>query len=482
MGGDLDIVARLLAYEAGRAVRISTHGLVAIRPDALVLCPLAMAGEDTTVHIVAVGRVGCKGEIYCVPDPRVRDSQYELFTWLGERVESYFAACRQFREYPQIWVSSRSVADHLDTLADRLRYNHDNPAVMRFGEFLSYQTDRYPVAGQQALVTATGALRMHKATGQQPGEDEHLGALLTWIEPPQGNNILDAVAMAERVPMGVKTDPEFDRDILEPRVRAYNKARRSNAPPAELRQLARLIRGALEPVARRIYDAVQHAILTLTRMKLPPLPALRNLEEREREEFESFMRSRDAGYHIPLRDKPRLAAFKLAAREDAADNFEAAVLSGDGVGRARARLAGHTVCGQVENAQRTRLGPHRFRYQLDLVSRQRVLRVRLRDELVSLRDPRLRVTVVNVSREGPVTRISVMITHGQQAVGLPASGTTLDFAKAVPDWGRLIRTRTQLQQRLAATPWTHDEQAAPPVATRARLPPDDPLAEVEALR
>jgi hypothetical protein len=306
--------------------------------------------------------------------------------------------------------------------------------------------------------------------------------LLTWIEPPRGTNVLDAVALAERVPMGVKTDPEFDRDILERRVTAYNDARRSSAPVTELRQRASLIQQVLEPVVLAIYDNTQRAIRILSGMNLPPLPALRNLEERERDEFESFMASRDAGYHLPLGDKPRPAAFKLAAREDAADNFEAAVLCGDGVGRARARLAGHTVSGQVEHPRRTRLSSRRFRYRFDLVSRQRVLRVRRRDELVSLADPRLQVTVANVHREGAVTRISVIITHGQQAVGLPASGSTLELSKRVPDWDRLIRTRKQLRQRLASTPWTHDGQSTPSLAPPRGRPPRDPLAEIEALR
>ena len=40
-----------------------------------------------------------------------------------------------------------------------------------------------------------------------------------------GRRILDAVTAAERVPMGVKTDPPFDRQTLEPLVAAYNAAR-----------------------------------------------------------------------------------------------------------------------------------------------------------------------------------------------------------------------------------------------------------------
>jgi len=84
MPGELDLVARLLAFEGGRAVRIASRLQVSIQPDALVLCPLAMSGEDTTIHAVAVGRVGGTAEFRSVPDPRFRDDQFGLFAWLGE--------------------------------------------------------------------------------------------------------------------------------------------------------------------------------------------------------------------------------------------------------------------------------------------------------------------------------------------------------------------------------------------------------------
>src|SRR5581483_4311477 len=164
-------------YRDGRAHPRASHRQVSIQPDALVLAPLAMAGENTTIHVVAYGLIGRPPRILCVPDPRKRDDQFRLFTQLGADIEAIFRRCRDAGRFPQLWVSSGPVAAHLDTLADRLRYNRLNAAVKRFGELLSYATDRYPFAGQQALVTATGALKLHWATGQQEGEDEHLGAL-----------------------------------------------------------------------------------------------------------------------------------------------------------------------------------------------------------------------------------------------------------------------------------------------------------------
>jgi hypothetical protein len=333
MSNEIDLVARLCAYEAGRATRIASHQQLAVPPDALVICTLAMAGEDTTVHAVACGQLGKPAEFGYVGEPRVRDEQYRLFAWLGERIEHYFNACESAGTYPQIWVPSASAVQHLDTLADRLRFNKENAAVRRFGELITYATERAPIAGQQALQSATAALCRHWATGQQPAEDEHLGTVLTWIEPPLVGNVLDAVAAAERTPMGVKTDPEFDRAVLEPRVRAYNAARRAAASEAALRRLAEPIGAALEPVALTIYAGVQRAVQLLRAAGLPPLPEQAQLEQREAEAFASFMASRAAGYHLPLRDSSRAAVHKLTEREDASQNAAAAVLTGDRVAR-----------------------------------------------------------------------------------------------------------------------------------------------------
>jgi hypothetical protein len=77
--------------------------------------------------------------------------------------------------------------------------------------------------------------------------------------------------------------------------------------------------------------------------------------EREAEEFAAFMASRDAGHHLPLRDSPKSAAFKLSAREDARQNTEAALTYGDRVARAQAFLAGDILRGIVQDPRRTHL-------------------------------------------------------------------------------------------------------------------------------
>jgi hypothetical protein len=478
----LSVVPRLLAFREGHAIRIASHRRVAIRPDALVLCPIAMAGEDTTIHIVACGRIGQTAEIRCVADPRYRDDQYGLFEWLGERVEQYFAECEQNGTYPQIWVSSAGAAALLDTLGDRLRFNRENAKVKRFGELLSYATERFPIEGQQALVTATGVLRMHFATGQQEGEDEHLGALLTWMRPPAGRNVLAAVAAAEDVPMGVKTDPDFDRDQLEPVVSDYNEARKRKAPVPELRMRASRIESLLTPVVQRIYEATQRAGALLLEERLEPIAHLDGLESREAEEFRSFMASRNAGHFMPVRDTPKAAAFRLASREDAAEGARAALLYSDRVHFERERLAGRILSGTVENPVRLHHGPRRFEFRFTVVTDQRVLHVRRRDELHLLTDARMKVVVTDVRRDGRTTRVSVLMLKGVRAVGLPMRGQAVALGAGPPEWDRVIRMRKQMGDRLATPPWTHQQDPLPGPAPAGAPMPTDPLAAVEGLR
>jgi hypothetical protein len=401
---------------------------------------------------------------------------------MADTVEKYFEECRQKTGFPQIWVSSEAGVKHLDVLADRLRYNQQNVRVRRFGEQLSYATERYPIDGQQALHSASRALRLHYATGQQEAEDEHLGVLLTWINPPKDRNVLAAVAVEEQIPMGVKTDPEFDKQTLAKIVYAYDAARRKGAGKQELSNRHRSIHAVLEPIVMRVYNGTQTAIALLQTHFPQPLPAVSDLRASEGEAFESFMRSRDSGYPLPLRDKPKAAAFKISEREIARQTAEAALCAGDRVTLTRARMAGRVLSGVIENGRRIRVGPRRFEVGFDIVSEQRVLRVRQRDELYYLSDIREKIIVQNVQRTGRTTRVSVVIVKGARAVGLPRDGSLVDFLPDVPEWEQLIRMRVQLSQRLATPPWTHSAAALPAAVPNGRPRPADLVTAVEALR
>lgn len=480
MADVINIVARMRAIEEGRAQRVASHLQMNIQPHALVICPLAMAGEDTTIHAVAIGAIGGEPQIRVVPDPRVRDDQYRLVCWVGDIIEAYYQRCRDAGDYPQIWTASGGAAGHLDVLADRLRFVRDNAPVQRVGALLTFATERSPVEGQQALMTMTGALSAHYATGQQEGEDEHLGAFLAWLDPP-GGDTSRAAAVAAREVMGVKTDPDFDRDILQPAISRYHAALKGSPSPAQLQLRVQVIEQALSPIVARIYAATQRGFAFLIG-EFPPSALLSDLHAHEAAVFASFMRARDAGMPLPYRDTPKAGAFKIAEREHAAQSIAAGAIYGDTMAQERARMAGDILCGAVSDVTMTRLGRkrvHRFVVQTS----QQNLHMRARDELAWLVDPRLKCVIEGVDKDGAVTRVRLRVSGGMQSVGPPRDGAQIELGPAPPDWLSLGRERQKMASRLATTPWTHARDAAPPPATPHAAPqPADILAAIEALR
>ncbi len=474
----LSVVARMRALEQGEAVPIVSQRQVLIQPHARIVTMLSMAGEDTSVHAVAIGQLGVAPQIMVAPDPRRRDDQYELLRWLLPQFEEYYAHCRAEGSFPQIWVSSDGALGHLDTLADRLRFT-DDADVKRLGELWTYAGERSPIAGQQALISATAALTAHYATGQQETEDEHLGALLTWIEPPAGRDILAAVAMAEEQPMGAKTDPGFDTAQLQPEVALFNKARQENDTRAQAFHADR-IRQMLETVIRPIYTATQRAMALLSQPRWKDNPALDLLGTQEAADFAQFMLNRDDGYRLPYNDSPKAAAFKIVARERTVGNVEAAFVRYDHAARERGAEGGTVLRGTMVERDKVRLAPRKFETRIVLSTPQESLHLRAGDEIWNLDAPKLCLKVTDVERRGPFSFVSGVVQEGMNAAQLLNIGDMLDLGPKNPDWGASAREFIQMGKRLATQPWTHSD-AMPAATPSARPRPNDLLAAVERL-
>lgn len=481
MSLNLELIAKAQAFLNGRAQPFASHRRMAIQDHALVVSPLVMAGEDTAIHILLIGNIDQRPQVYCVPDPRERVKQAELVKKLGMRLRNYFQSCSRQKTYPQLIVTSEAGAKFLDALSEKLRFNKRDQQLSNTGRLLSYFSERRFLDGQQALHTATGILREHWVTGQDPGEDEHLLTLLTWITPPLGQTITQAVDAAERVPMGINTEPIFDQNILVPLIKKYNRALKANTDDNGLNAIAQEIQDALEPIITPIYEATQRAINTFMNLNLPWLPSLEELERREVEEFESFLNGYRQGYFTPLRDKPKRAAFGFVEREGTKENLEASLLLEDRFRRAEGQLQGRVVVGLVDSSEVEKLRPRKFIYRFLLRSSQSVLHVRQGDELFWASDTRLKLLVEDVRRENGNTLISLKIVGGQKSVGLPVLGNLMELVPNIPKWDWHHQVRGQLKERLAQTPWTHDRQGTIP-ANPTRPVPINPLANVEALR
>lgn len=482
MASDLRLVAALRAWESGRPQPAARRLAVTVQPRARVVVALKLAGEDTTVHIVAHGRPGGLPTIDWVPDPRNRDDQYALFERLADAIEADAESARGEGAFLQIIVPAGPNADHLDLLADRLRYQQVSVRARRLGELLTYPAERQRVEGQQSLVIATELLRRHWILGQAPGEDAHLGVLRARLEPSPGVPLLNAVEAAEREPMGCTTDPDFDRDILAPRVQAYNRARRAGAPASTLATLSADIRAVLLPAVMRIYETTQWAISQVAGLGLLPMPSLAALQQQEAGAFGFFMNGRDTGYPLTLRDKPVPAAYRIVERETAVDDLEAAMRLEEPFTRAESRLRGDVVEGTVARPRTTRLPASRAEQRFDLVTSQPVLRAREGETLIRIDEPKQSLLVEAIQRDAGVATLTLRVLAGMRSVPLPVAGASLELAPGGPDWYWIMAQRKQLKERLGSVPWTHDITMGAPAPVPSAGTPADPLAMVEALR
>ncbi len=482
-----DAQLRLEAWQRRRAVVRAGALHAAVRPDALIVCPLAMAGEDPSLHAVAVGRIGAPMKLLCAPDPRAPRHQLELYARLHRELEPHVRAAMSLdgeTAFPQLIVPSGSAAAILGGLAGRLPWlpepdgdgardarRHHADAVA-LGRILVHYAKRWPVEGQQSVLSASALLAEHWAFGMEL--TDHLGAMLLWIDPPTGEDLLQAAAAEEHRPMGAKTDAAMDAASLDPALVQFAKVDRGGA--SGLRSFRRkeiedLLRGVLAPV----YDGVQDAVAAVNGLGLAPLDGLADLCERERDSLAQHLAHIDSGGNLSKRDTAKAAVFALAEREDAVEQWVAAKLWGDPLERARARFEGDILHGACQ--------PAGDGLTFTVESSQRWLRCRRGDELHWMGCPDSRCAVNGLARSGHLTLVSV--TFRPDAARLPAAGQAADFAKAAPNWKRIWFERGKIKRTLRDMPVTHQsesEEARAPAAPQWTAGTDDPAAAVEALR
>jgi len=108
---------------------------------------------------------------------------------------------------PQIVVPNGAALEYVRLLGRSTRYlrtvedpdaPHPVPVpVPLLGRWLTHYAERARTPGSALLVAMTDLLTRHWATGQSAMEDQHLGALLGWIDPPAGLTGPAAAARAQ---------------------------------------------------------------------------------------------------------------------------------------------------------------------------------------------------------------------------------------------------------------------------------------------
>ncbi|AYN41154.1 hypothetical protein D9753_22300 [Streptomyces dangxiongensis] len=397
----IDTLARLEAVGSGRAQPAATvrHRHLSDRP--LVFVPLTTAGETGAPLGALVGTDRDAPRLLAVPQPRDRDLRFAFLADLADAVLPYLDSFTESVEpaertetdpetgkrvkveaelcadAPQLIVPSRAGLDFVRLLGRSTRFRRTAeqdpdapypapPRVPLLGRWLTHYGERSRVPGSSLLLALTDLLARHWATGQSGLEDQHLGALLAWIDPPGGESGAQAARRAELErdaaghllcpPAGPATDPAFDNKLLAPAIERYDRARTALAAaqdPLEADdRLAALtaaehdVRALVESRTRPTWDAVWRGVDLLR-----ALPEGAHVEERWTRDRWSFTGHRDrvlAGEPPqPRRDDAVTAANKLATREREQARLEAQEALDDPLVMAGRRLAGEAFAGEV---------------------------------------------------------------------------------------------------------------------------------------
>ncbi|WP_432753252.1 hypothetical protein ACE1OA_21920 [Streptomyces sp. JL2001] len=397
----ISTLARLEAVESGRAQPLATvrHRHVAERP--LVLVPLTTAGEAGAPLGALVGTDREEPRLLVVAQPRDRDLRFAFLADLAEEVLPYIdgftdgveAAERNetdpetgkkvkvevelCADAPQLIVPSRAGVEYVRLLGRSMRFRRTveqdpetpfpaPPRVPLLGRWLTHFGERARVPGSSLLLSATDLLNRHWATGQSSLEDQHLGALLAWIDTDGSESGAQAALRAELgrdrdgqlvcPPAGPATDPAFDNRLLAPAVERFDRARQALGAAedgetaddrlGELhgaeREIRRLIASQLAPTWHAVWRALD---------LLRELPEGARVADRWTRDRWSFTGHRDrvtAGEPPqPRRDDAVTAARKLAAREQAQGQLEAQEALDDPLVLAGRRLSGEAFVAEV---------------------------------------------------------------------------------------------------------------------------------------
>lgn len=528
-------LARLEAVESGHAQPVATvrHRHLTERP--LVLVPLTTAGEAGAPLGALVGTDRDAPRLLVVPQPRDRDLRFAFLAELADAVLPYLDSYADVVEAaersetdpetgkrvkvevelcadaPQLIVPSRAGVEFVRLLGRSMRFRRTAeqepeaphpapPRVPLLGRWLTHFGERARVPGSALLLALTDVLSRHWATGQSSLEDQHLGALLAWIDPAEGVSGAAAALRAELrrdargqlvcPPAGPATDPAFDNKLLAPAIERYDRARTALAAAqdgleaddrlGELTTAEREIHALVEQVTRPTWDAVWHGLDLLR-----ALPEGTHAADRWTRDRWSFTGHRDrvtAGEPPqPRRDDAVTAANKLATREREQARLDAQEALDDPLVMAGRRLVGEAFAGEVTDVVMTYSESKRPSPR-PLVTVRTEDRPYLGERAKVFRSLGGKPQAAEfVGYEGPVEGDGLVVLRIVDKMG---RGKEPD-AGSVPEKGDLVCfTLFEHEQRGGAklpdpeeTPWTHGGPPGDPDA----VPRPDPVTEEDVL-
>jgi hypothetical protein len=355
----LTALAKALAVEREQAQPVCLVRHVHLASDPLVLIVLALAGEANAPLAALVGsEPGCP-RLLTVSEPRDRDQRFAFAGQLAGIVLGYL----ERTENPQLIVSNPAAVEFIRLLGRSMRLRRTSgdwavpPEVPLLGRWLTFFADRADYPASSLMLAMTDVLAQHWSTGQSDLEDGNLATLLAWIDPAPGMTGAQAARLAEDPltcpPAGPATDPTFDNEVLEHRLRAIRAARLTGDGRAFDRARTRLdadLTSQLAPAWKQIWRAIA---------LLRGLPPGAHVPQRWEEDRQTVRRHaehiRDGGPPQPRRDGAVGAASRLARLERAQEMAAAQRAFDDPLVMAQYRMTGEAFAGEVVAAEADRV-------------------------------------------------------------------------------------------------------------------------------
>jgi hypothetical protein len=473
-------LARVLAVSTGTAQPTCAVRHVHLSSRPLVFVPLALAGEANAPLAALAGDDPARPALLVVPEPRDRDQRFrfaaDLAAVILPYIERHMAGTEpvdgrepgtRYTDAPQLLVPNPAGVAFTRLLGRSTRFRRPDglyavpESVPVLGRWLTFFAERAEHPASSLMLTATGALAGHWATGQSPAEDASLGALLGWIDPPSGMSGAQAAAAAEDPvhcpPAGPATDPTFDNEVLEQRILAVRTARMTGdgrACDRARNALTQALATQLEPTWALMWQAVG---------LLRAIPHGGHVPARWDADKAAFTwharHLREDGAPQPRRDGAVSAARRLADLERVQAMMAAQRAFDDPLVMAEYRMTGEAFAGQVVAAEPGRV---------DATGRRRVLRphvtVETRDQvlatpgtaLTSPARPRQTARVVSMTGDGGRTQVLLELQGGMgrsltpEPASVPALGEPVCYA-AFSDSYQPPPAFPEPED----TPWTH---------------------------
>lgn len=376
----LTALARAAAATAGRALPTKTVRHVHLSDRPLVLVAAQLAGEACAPLAVLAGDDREKPRLLVAHEPRNRTQRFEFAADLAAVVLPYLDSytddageadpagpgkpSEPYPDAPQLIVPNLPSVSFLRLLGRSTRFRKTEgeyavpAAVPLLGRWLTYYAERAEVTPSALLLPVTAALADHWATGQSAAEDANLGALLGWIDPPDGMTGHAAARAAEDPvrcpPAGPVTDPTFDNEVLAPLLQALHEATLTGDGARLGRARAAMdhaLRSQLEPTWALVWRAID---------VLRGLPAAAHVQQRWLSDRRSFTSQvawiREGGAPQARRDNAVAAARRLARLEREQQRLAVERAYDDPLVMAEYRMTGEAFAGTVIAAEPDRLG------------------------------------------------------------------------------------------------------------------------------